>query len=189
MIVFSQNIEIALQQPTIEAFYLVDFAGEKTTNYYADITLSNGDIFEANGRLIEIDPPKLSTSVDRELYKISFADPEMDYGNLAEEAIVGRPVVVRLGFVNQTSRQPYTDVADTVIVYKGKVDSGSYNINSANIGEAVFSISCASPMADLDLVKTLLTSKDALKDIDPNDNSFSSIYEGSGQIQLKWGKG
>jgi len=39
------------------------------------------------------------------------------------------------------------------------------------------------------MAKPFYTSKDALVDLDPDDNSFDHVYEGSGQIRLKWGKG
>lgn len=189
MITFSNNIQNVLQQPTIESFYLVDIDGYKTTSFYTNITLSNNEVFLADGRLLEVDPPKLSTSVDRELYQISFADPDMFFGGPAETALVGRPVTVRLGFVDQTTKQPYLNINDTVIIYKGFVDSGAYDLSLEDNGSSVFSVSCASPMANLDMVRTLLTSRESLANIDVNDTSFNSVYQGSGQIRLKWGKG
>jgi hypothetical protein len=189
MITFSATITAAMQLPSVEAFYLVDFNGYRSTTHFVDVTLSDGSVYLADNRLIQIDPPRMSTTVDREIYKIALADPDMTFGTQAEEGIVGKPISVRLGVVNQATGLPYTNVADTILVYKGAVDNGSYEIDTAEIGSAIFNISCSSPMADLDMTKALLTAKTALANIDPSDTSFSQVYEGSGQIQLKWGKG
>jgi hypothetical protein len=49
-------------------------------------------------------------------------------------------------------------------------------------------IECSSPMADLDLKRTLITSKDAMRGLSPTDSSFDQVYEGSKGIDLLWGK-
>jgi hypothetical protein len=189
MISFSLNVRNLLQQPTIETFYMIDFDGYRTTNYFAPITLSNGEVYNNDGRLYEVDPPQLSTTVDRELYKISFADPDFYFGTLIDQGIVGAPVTVRIGFVDPLTKQPLTAVSDTVVSYKGRVDNGAYSIKTEDVGEALFVLTCASPMANLDAIRSLSTTKDALKTISPSDTSFDQIYEGSGQVELKWGKG
>jgi hypothetical protein len=189
MITFSNTVKQLLAAPTIEAFYLVDFNNYKTTNYFSNITLSDGSTYENDGRLMQVDPPQLSTSVDRELYKITFADPDFSFGPLVDTGIVGSPVSVRIGFVNQETKLPYTNIQDTVLVYKGKVDNGAYSISTQDTGEATFVLTCASPLADLDSVRALYTSRDALRSVSPNDTSFDQIYEGAGQVELKWGKG
>jgi hypothetical protein len=74
-------------------------------------------------------------------------------------------------------------------VYKGFIDNVAYATDTSEAGENLFRITCASPMAALDMAKPFYTSKDALVDLDPDDNSFDHVYEGSGQIRLKWGKG
>lgn len=189
MIEFSTAILAAMRKPTVESFYLVDFAGYRSTTHFSNITLSNGETYVSDGKLLQIDPPRMSTIVDREIYKLSFADPDMVFAEALEAGIVGKTVTVRLGIVDLETGQPFTNIADTVLVYRGTVDNGSYSIETAELGECIFNISCSSPMADLDMTKSLLTSKTALSNVDPSDTSFSQIYEGSGQAQLKWGKG
>lgn len=193
MIQFNNTIKQLLQQPVIESFYLVqvNLAGLtlKTTSFYTDLILSDGSTYLSDGRLLAVDPPKLSATVDRELYKITMADPDFSLGAYLEKGLVGVDVVVRVGFVNTATNLPLTDLVNTVIVYQGKVDSGSYAVSTEDVGETVFVLSCSSPMGDLDLTKYLQTTKDALRYIDATDTSFEQVYENAGQIELRWGKG
>jgi hypothetical protein len=73
-------------------------------------------------------------------------------------------------------------------VYKGYIDSVAYSISTAASGEAVFHVSCASPMSDLDLIRQYYTSQDYLDKNYPGDTSYEQIFEGSGPISKKWGK-
>ena len=43
-------------------------------------------------------------------------------------------------------------------------------------------------MADLDLVKSFYTSKDSITQKNSQDTSFDKVHEGSGAINVKWGK-
>lgn len=190
MIQFSEKVKQILSQPTIEAFYLVDVDSGlyRTTSFFRDITLSNGVTFSNDGRLLSVDPPQLSSTVDREIYKISIADPDFNSGDSADRGLIGKLVEVRIGFVNQATNLPETNIVDTVLVYRGKIDGTSYIVNTNTIGEAVLNVTCSSPMADLDLRKPIYTTKDAARSREPSDTSCDQIYEGSGQLTLKWGK-
>ena len=190
MITFSNTIQTLLQQPVIESFLLVEVgATYKTTDFYSNITLSNGVTYTNDGSLIKADPPQLSTNVDREQYKLVFQNVNFTAGETFEQTPVGLLVTVRAGFVDPDTSLPYTNIADTVLIYKGRVESSGFSIETSEIGNTVVAISCSSPMADLERTNKLFTSKDALRNIDPDDTSFEQIYENAGQILLKWGKG
>ena len=192
MITFSTKVSNLLSQPTVEAFYLVEIELPtvlRTTSFYTDLTFDNGVTYTNDGRLLTVDPPKLSATVDREQYKITLADPDMYFAQYMNSGLVGTKVSVRVGFVDQNTKVPLPQIANTILVYKGRVDNGAYGVTTDEAGNSVFVLTCSSPMGDLDLVKTMMTSKDALRNIDPTDNSFEQIYEGVGQIELKWGKG
>ena len=191
MIQFNSTISNILQQTSVEAFYLVEIGLStvyRTTNFYNDITFDNGITYMNDGRLAQVDPPKMSATVDREQYKILLADVDMYFSQYVDSGLVGKDVSVRIGFVDPSNGLPLTQIANTVLIYKGRVDSGAYNLSTESAGDSVFAITCSSPMGDLDLVKALSTSKDSLRNIDPSDTSFEQIYEGVGQIELKWGK-
>jgi hypothetical protein len=190
MIEFSSTVVQILSNPTIEAFYLVDVDSGlyRTTSFFRDVTLSNGVTYASDGKLISVDPPQLSSTVDREIYKIALADPNFTLGSASEIGLIGKLVEVRIGFVNQATNLPETNILNTIIVYKGAIDGTSFNVNTASIGEVTLNITCSSPMADLDLRRPIYTTKDSIRSKDPSDTSFDQIYEGSGQLQLKWGK-
>ena len=43
-------------------------------------------------------------------------------------------------------------------------------------------------MADLDAVKPFYTTKDFVRQLNPDDSCFDQIYHGSGFVNLNWGK-
>jgi hypothetical protein len=187
MIEFSNNIKTLLQNPVIDAFYMVRINTYLTTSHVTNITV-DGNTYLSDGRLLSVDPPKLSSSVDRELYKVTLADPDYSIGGTMQTGIVGKTFEVRLGFVDPITSQPYTALSDTVLIYKGFVDSIAYNIETNQQGEVALLVTGASPMANLDVTKTFYTSRDFIRSISPTDSCFDQVYEGSGTVNLKWGK-
>lgn len=188
MITFSSNIISVLQQPLIESFHLVRIGSYRTCSYFRDITLSSGEVFPADGNLLGVDPPQTSSVVDKNPYNLLFADPEMVYGGYAEEGLTGQIIEVGLCFVNQATKSPYTNVADIILAYKGKVSATSYQIDTNLVGSSAFIVEGSSPMSDLDLVKAFYTSKSFLNNLDMTDTSFDQVYEGAGPVNLRWGK-
>lgn len=164
----------------------------KSTTFFRDVTTMNGATpiatYLSDGKIVSIDAPKLSSTVDREIFKISFADPNFTFGATIDSGLIGKLVDVKIGFVNQTTKQPELDAENVITVYRGNIDSSDYAINTAEIGEVLLNVGCSSPMNDLDLVKAFYTTKDAASTRDSSDTAFDQIYEGSGILQLKWGK-
>jgi hypothetical protein len=168
MIQFSTTVRNILSQPTIEAFYLVEVyvssgTTYRSTTYYRNVVITNNSV-------------------------ISFADPTFTFGASVDSGLIGKLVDVKVGFVNQTTKLPELDIANLLTVYRGKIDSTEYSINTSVTGEVLLNVSCSSPMNDLDLTKSFYTTKDATLGRDSSDTSFDQIYEGSGVLQLKWGK-
>lgn len=189
MIALSAFVQQLLLGANVQTFSLIEIGDYKTTDYYGQLTLSDGKTYLNDGRLIGYDPPEMTTSVDRAQYKISMIDPDNFFGAFFEEnGYSGLPVNVRIGFINPVDNFPATQIENTILIYSGYVDSGGYVTNTDYNGDSIFTILCTSPMHDLDLVKTFTTSKDSYYDSYPNDNSFEQVYEGSGAIALKWGK-
>jgi hypothetical protein len=189
MIEFSSTIISLLQNPSVDAFYMVRIYAYYTTSHFNNITLSNGETYVADGRIVQVDPPKLSATVDRELYKVTLADPDYTLGAAAQSGLVGKEFEVRIGFINPSTNAPYTQLANTILAYKGLVDSIAYNIGTGNVNEAILSVTGSSPMSDLDLTRSFYTSKEYIRTLNTNDTCFDQIYEGSGPVQLKWGRG
>ena len=190
----STNVASLLELGDTETLFLVritDKEGEvvfSSTSYYDDVTLSNGYLYEANGMLVSADPPQLSTTVDREQYKVILSDPEFMQGDNAENGLTGKRMEVRVGFIDPESGLPFTEERDTFIVYRGRVDGASYRISTEEYGETLLQITGVSPILSLDMKKGIHLTKDAIRQRNPNDSSCDQMYEGSSTIILKWGK-
>jgi hypothetical protein len=190
MIEFSSTILSIMANPNIETFYLVRIGSDyKTTTHFDNVTLSNGHTYLSDGRVLNVDDPRLSAIVDREIYKVTLADPDFELSTLAENSLIGSVFEVRIGFVNPATGLPVTTVGDTMLAYKGIVESAGYIMETGNRGEVTLQISGASPMADLDAVRAFYGSRDFIKGLDPTDTAFDQVYEGSGSVNIKWGKG
>jgi hypothetical protein len=189
MIKFSNNISVLLQNPAIEAFYCITVGSYRTTSFYSNITLSNGEVFESDGRLVSVDTPRISTVVDREIFKIVLTDADYVLGAQFQSGLVGANFEVRILLINPVNNSPYTNLADTILAYKGIVDNIAYSLQTSGVGETALAISGSSPMNDLDLTRNFYTSREYIKTKYPDDTCFDQIYEGSGPVNLKWGKG
>ena len=153
------------------------------TSYSRDIDYG-GNTYTSDGGLFEIDTPKLSSIIDREAYKVIVAD--LDDAMLADirANVVGKDITVRLGFIDPDTNQPLLEPQNILYVYRGFVDSPEV-VN--NWESKLASIEGTSPMADLDMVNSYVTSRDSLKQRNNNDTSFDEIYDSS-ELDLKWGK-
>lgn len=187
MITFSATVQALMSAPNVIVFYMVRLGTINITNFYADI-LVDGITYLADGRLHSVEPPRLSSTVDKQSFKITINDPAFEMGVLAEANMVGMLIYVRLGFVNPATGEPETSLANTILAYKSKVDSVGYSIRTDTRGEVLFTINCASPMADLDATNPIYLTDDFYSKNYPGDTSFEQVLEGSGPISLKWGK-
>jgi hypothetical protein len=194
MIQFSANIMSEVNAGNVETFYLLSIRNgdgsleRASTTHAIAITMGDGVTYLANDQIVAADPPKLSTTVDREQYRVTLADPSFENAEAADSGMVGKTLETRIGFVNSTTGLPYTAMADTFIIYKGRIDGAALTVKTAELGESNLDITCASPMAVLDMKKPLYLSKDFIRGRQASDSSCDQVYEGSGSLVLKWGK-
>jgi hypothetical protein len=199
MITFSNPIALQLGSGNIKYFFLVTINNMHYTNAPFNITMSNGITYFSDGGLSGVEPPRLSSSVDRASYRVIFSDSQFQFRSLFEEGITGKPIEVRVGFFNALfeeildsnntpvdTGQIFYDIRDSFLSYRGVVDTYSYSIDPNESVTVV--IEGSSPMADLDLVRSFYTNKDTLNQYDSTDNSFDKVHEGSGVLKLRWGK-
>jgi hypothetical protein len=190
MITIAPHILSMLQAGTIRTFYLVKIQGLlNTTDFSMDISF-NSETYWSDSRLVNIEPPQLSSVVDRELYKLVLADPDMSLSPTVEANLVGKQVSVWLGltdFLTQATTLVCSP-SNSILIYRGQVDSASYSYNTTALGEALLTIACASPVADLDMKKPFWTSKEFIETINPGDRAFDLVNQGSAKINLRWGK-
>jgi hypothetical protein len=184
-----------------EYFFLVGIGGtDYSTSLPYSIVMSDGITYNHDNGLVAVEPPRLSTTVDRESYKITFADPQFLMRSYFEAGAVGDSIVVRIGFLNPTTGlmtgsdgvsvapgMPFRDLRDTIMSYGGVVDNHGYTLDFGE-GNVRATIEGSSPMADLDLVKTFQTSKECINQFRSGDTSYDQIYQGAQGIVYKWGK-
>lgn len=198
----SSAVNTMLSLYNTKSFFLVELSGLSRyhTTLPFNITMSNGITYTSDGGLVGVDPPRLSSVVDREAYKISFADFSYDFRTAFNQGIVGDPLTVRIGFFNTSDSavagftgtlvqpgQVFTNINDTIIVYEGVIDNHSYDIDVPGSSSTCL-IEGSSPMAHLDLVKSFFTSRDQMRQVNTSDSSLDEVYKGSGEISLRWGK-
>ena len=188
MITVSPRLKLILQEPIKEGFYLVKIGDYTTTSFYRDLTTSDGVVYLADGRLASVEPPQLSTVVDRALYKVQLVDPGMEFGPMVEANLVGKSMTVRAGFLDMKTGQPLLNIEDTILIYGGTVDSAGYTVETGEQGQSILAINGSSPMGDLDSKRVFYTSRDYIRGRNPTDSCFDQVYTGSGSVNLKWGK-
>jgi hypothetical protein len=194
MIEFSANIQTVLATFPIESFYMLRISNKNgtaiysSTDYFMNISLSNGYTYTADALLLSVDAPQLTSAVDREQYKIVLSDPSFSQATVIEDNIVGKYLETRIGFINQTTGLPYLTASDTLIVYKGRIESAGYIIDSGEIGESKLQITGSSPISNLDQKNGIYLSKEMIRNVNGNDSCCDQLYEGSGTLALKWGK-
>jgi hypothetical protein len=190
MIQFSAALATVLDNPTIEPIYLVDIGeGEyRLTSHYGNVQMTDGRLFYSNGLLINVDAPQQSSIVDREEYKIVLADPDFSFAQNYPTVLIGARVEVRVTFVDPATDNYLNSIADTLLIYKGVVEGAAYKVVTESAGESQLVITCTSPMANLEFVNTILLDKGFIRSKYPTDTCCDQVYEGSGQITLRWGK-
>jgi hypothetical protein len=140
-------------------------------------------LFVSDVGIVDYSPPSQSSVVDKEKFAFSFADPSGFLKKKIQSGEASSFVRVRNGFFN-TDNTPNKDTDNMIIAYQGYIDETSF---SSDFEESTVNISCASPMADLGLTKTLFTSKDGMDQYNIEDTSFDKVIENN-ESKFKWGK-
>ena len=182
---FSSTVESILSSGNIDFFFLIKLSFNSNyyiTSYSNDIVY-DGNTYSANGGLFEVDSPKFSSVVDREAYRIVVLDNLNAMKTEIESNVVGKPIEVKLGFVD-SSGSPITNTADVLSIYKGYVDNP---VISNDWERKVVTFEGTSALADLDMINSFVTSRDGMDQKSSTDTSFDQIYESS-SIEVKWGK-
>ena len=182
---FSSTVENILLSGNIDFFFLIKLSFNSNyyiTSYSNDIVY-NGDTYSANGGLFEVDSPKFSSVIDREAYRVLVLDNLNAMKTEIEANVVGKPIEVKLGFVDSNGN-PITTPSDVLSIYKGYVDNP---VISNDWEQKVITFEGTSALADLDMINSYITSRDGMDQKSLTDTSFDQIYENSA-IEVKWGK-
>lgn len=197
---FSANVKAQLSQDAISVFFLVEWRATgdghrylRHTTFPIDISINGLGTFKALNGLNSVDAPKLSDTVDREVYKLSYLDADREMLSWVTGAGLGARCTVYIGFINTLNYamggaepgMPMRNKEDLIMSYQGVVDTYGYSINSD--GEFISTFDCSSPMAALDVVRPILTSPDSIKRENDIDACYDQVYAASAPVTLHWG--
>lgn len=183
----SANFLAALNSAAPRFFILGKIEFNTQTMYFSSLPFPVtflGQTYNSDSAIISFGPPRVSNSVDREIYELIIADASDVMQQELRLSAVGAIVSVYIGFFDSTGAPLLTEV-DTVLAYKGTLDSGAVVVSSET---KVCKILAASPMANLDGVGAYIVSKDGMDQVSTVDTSFDEVISGSKEVNLKWGK-
>tara|TARA_R110000764_G_scaffold55792_2_gene121754 strand:+ start:127 stop:687 length:561 start_codon:yes stop_codon:yes gene_type:complete len=182
---FSAAVQAVLNSDLIEFAFLIKL--EFNTTYYLTSNsydlVYDGNTYLANGGLYEYDSPKFSTVIDRESYKVVISELLNEMLPEFKSNVVGKSIEVFVA-LQDANGQFLLTTDDVLKVYKGVVDKPSIK-NDFETKLAI--LEGTSPMSDLDMVKSFISSKDGMDQKSATDTSFDEVYEDN-EITLKWGK-
>ena len=190
----SANIRRAINGGNFEVFILLKLLNYSnvpvviSTSLYRDITMSDGLVYVSDSRIVSADPPKQSTVIDRELYKIVLDNTDFSLSALPEERLTGNLITVRAGFFDPDTGLPFTGLVDTLVLYRGKVESAALAFELQESGTALMLLNCSNPMMNLDKKSGLYLNKNQTRSRRENDSSCDYISESSMAITVRWGK-
>lgn len=187
MIALSPTMQGRLREPTISTFIMLETEGGlRKTSYPRDLTFA-GKTFVSDGTVVRVDLPKMTSVVDKQKFTITMLDNDFEFAATAEMGLVGQLVSVWIS-CNDENEQPILSIPDVILIYRGRIDAPAHQIDTNTAGSAMFTLDCASPMADLDRVRTFYASQDYFDKNYPGDTSFEQIFATSGPVSLRWGK-
>tara|TARA_R110000744_G_scaffold355_1_gene1255 strand:+ start:2418 stop:2978 length:561 start_codon:yes stop_codon:yes gene_type:complete len=182
---FSTAVQTVLDSDLIEYAFLIKL--EFDTTYYltsnAYDVVFDGNTYLANGGLYSYESPKFSTTIDRESYRLVLSELLNEFQAEFKLNVVGKPIQVYVA-LRSASGQLLLNTTDVITTYKGTVDKPAIN---NDFEEKLAVIEGTSPMSDLDMVRTFITSKNGMDQKSLTDTSFDEIYDNA-EITVKWGK-
>jgi hypothetical protein len=182
---FSTAVQTVLDSDLIEFVFLIKL--EFSSNYYLTSNgydvVYDGNTYLANSGLYEFDSPKFSTVVDRESYKVVISEVLNEMLPEFRLNVVGKPIEAFVA-LRDVNGNLLTSTNDVLRIYKGTVDKPSI---SNDFEQKLAILEGTSPMSDLDLVKSFITSRDGMDQVSATDTSFDEIFENK-EISVKWGK-
>jgi hypothetical protein len=182
---FSPNLLNALDQTDLNFYILVELFLNNTyriTDAPFNIAF-NGNTYLANQTLYSYDPPRTSTYLNKDTYKVGLVDQDHTFQAEARLGVNGRKFNV-YAVVEDINNQLLLNPSDVIVVYKGFVDRISF---TNDMKDKIGFIEGASPVAKLDMVKPIITSKDDMDLYSLTDTSYDQIYKDA-EVQVKWGK-
>jgi hypothetical protein len=160
----------------------------RSTTFYRDIILSSGETFIADGRAVQVSPPKVDSIVDRQEMSIILNSSVLNDLGLSFDLLIGKRLALYQVAIDPVTNLPETNTADILVITRNFISSVSVQYDTAERGESNIEVKGSSPLLDLSLKKKYYASKEYIQQFAPLDTAYDQIYVGSRLINLKWGK-
>jgi len=184
----SSNFEDAMLSKNPKVFLLgkLDLPDEPLFLSSLNYTVTfNGDTYLKGSKVLSFGPPRVSSSVDRQIYELIVADSNDELQEKIRAGIVGVSLSVYIGFYDQATGQPMLNPEDVVLAYEGAIDSGAIAVDD---NSKLCKLQAASPMGKLDALGAYMVSRDGMDQVNTDDTSFDEVIAGSKEVNFKWGK-
>jgi hypothetical protein len=183
---FNPFILAKLGEEPLKTFTLMFLDLESGPVYLSTLPYSvtfDGNVYSSDLGIIGYTTPIQSSNVNKQSFSISISDNLSYFKSSVIKSNAGRVAKMYFGFFNSDGT-PNLLTENLVMSYSGFIDSAGY---TNDFSEATFTVELSSPMADLSLVNSLVTSPSGMDQINTTDTSFDNVLVDNEQI-LKWGK-
>jgi hypothetical protein len=140
----------------------------------------------ADGTLVSLAPPTLSTSVDREQYSMMMTDQTLLSYAANTWGMIGLRFRVTAVFSDGTT--PSFTSENMLTVYAGRISGVTHNQSMGTAGESLIKITAGSPMYGLDQKNGIFFSDPKIKERNKKDTCAEHVYVTSRNYALHWGK-
>jgi hypothetical protein len=194
--IMSASLKAALSGLRHTLFYLLKIQKHDVSNttFYCGTTHSTsviygGDTYYNDGKIVSVDGINLSSTVDRDTFKIVLADSDLtlvsELDSATNNSLTGATASIYAGYLDSNS-QPI--LSAMLPVYIGTVDAYAIIFDTNSNGSATVAITLSNPMNNLDQKRSIELSKQAIRARHPADSCCDQLYEGSTAMTLRWGK-
>lgn len=140
----------------------------------------------ADGTLVSLSPPSMTTSVDREQYSMMITDTSLLAYASSTWGLIGLRFKVTAVFSNGST--PNFDKENMLTVYSGRISGVNHSQATRVDGESLIKITAGSPMYGLDQKNGIYFSDPKIKERNKNDTCAEHVYVSSRNYALHWGK-
>lgn len=209
MIILSDHNVQMLETPGAYAIFVVSILNKDneviyaSTTHFSDIIIPCAALFStpvkdlggyvisnmtyiADGSLMALQAPKLSTSVDREQYSLNIVDPDLLIIAAKYNGLIGCKLKVACLFASNSNINITKE--NLLIVYAGRITGTTHTRKTQHQGESFLTIIGGSPMYNLDQKNGIYFSDPKVKERDPQDTCAERVYISSRNYALHWGR-
>lgn len=183
----SQEFIDALQRNPLKFFVVVGIFIDSGTLWFSSFArpFVCDDIYIRGGADLQaVDTPRVSSSVDKEKFRVVFSGRDSIPLLEQKSNLSGRELEVWVGYHDEDGIPVNDSFNKMMLAYRGGIDQNAIQNDFESIRVM---ITGTSPLVNLDQRGGYPVSKDGMDQINTNDTSFDFLYKGSSKT-LEWGK-